>query len=104
MSGVALAVSAVAAVAGTTMSTIQGNKAASAEKNAAQQAQANAQKTAAQADQAFNAQNQKHPDVAGILSAAQQAGKGGASGTMLTGPGGVDPSTLQLGKSTLLGS
>ena len=31
------------------------------------------------------------------------SGKAGASGTMLTGPGGIDPNALQLGKSTLLG-
>ena len=29
---------------------------------------------------------------------------GGAGGTMLTGPTGVDPNALALGKSTLLGS
>ena len=69
-----------------------------------QQAQANADRTAAQADQAFNQANQKKPDTSAILSAAQQAGKGGVSGTMLTGPSGVDPSSLTLGKSTLLGS
>ena len=31
------------------------------------------------------------------------AGKAGQSGTMLTGPQGVDPSSLLLGKSSLLG-
>ena len=74
-----------------------------AEKNAAQ-VQANADKTAKAADEATNRANQKNPDTAAILSAAQQSGKAGASGTMLTGPTGVDVSTLQLGKNTLLGS
>ena len=47
--------------------------------------------------------NQKKPDTMAILSAAQQAGKAGPSGTMLTGPMGVDPNALTLGKTTLLG-
>jgi hypothetical protein len=38
-----------------------------------------------------------------ILDAATQAGKGGASGTMLTGSQGIDPNLLSLGKNTLLG-
>ena len=42
-------------------------------------------------------------DAAGALAAAMQSGKAGGSGTMLTGPSGVDPAALQLGKSTLLG-
>ena len=71
---------------------------------AAEQAQANADKQASQADQAFNAANQKRPDTSAILSAAQQSGKSGPSGTMVTGPQGIDPSSLTLGKTTLLGS
>ena len=31
-------------------------------------------------------------------------GQSGASGTFLTGPGGVDPNSLTLGKKTLLGA
>lgn len=47
------------------------------------------------------------PDTSTVR--AQQAGTGQAGGqagvaqTFLTGPGGVDPSLLQLGKNTLLG-
>jgi hypothetical protein len=67
------------------------------------QAQQNADTQAAQADQAMNRANQKKPDTSALLSAATQAGKAGASGTLLTGPQGVDPNTLSLGKSTLLG-
>ena len=37
------------------------------------------------------------------LSQAEQAAQAGPSSTMLTGPMGVDPTQLQLGKSTLLG-
>lgn len=45
----------------------------------------------------------KAPDVNALLAAAQEAAKGGPSSTMLTGPSGIDPSALTLGKSTLLG-
>jgi hypothetical protein len=104
MSGVAIGVAAAAAVAGVGVSAMQGADQADAAKKSMQQAQANADRTAAQADQDFNRANQKKPDTSAILSAAQQAGKGGQSGTMLTGAQGVDPSALTLGKSTLLGS
>jgi hypothetical protein len=49
----------------------------------------------------------KAPDASSI--AAGQAGQGQAGGapgvaqTFLTGPGGIDPSLLNLGKTTLLG-
>lgn len=104
MSGVAVGIAAAAAVAGVGVSAMQGADQASASKKSMEQSKANADRTAAQADQAFNQANQKRPDASAILSAAQQSGKQGASGTMLTGPQGVDPSTLALGKSTLLGS
>ena len=55
------------------------------------------------ADEANNAANAKSPDVAAMMASNLAAGKSGASGTMLTGPGGVDPSTLTLGKSSLIG-
>lgn len=105
MSGGATAAWAAAAVAavGTAVSYQQGQDQKAAAKRSAAQAQANADKQAQQADQDFNRANQKKPDTLAILSAAQQAGKAGASGTMLTGPGGVDPGALNLGKTTLLG-
>lgn len=55
------------------------------------------------ADEAMNRANQKRPDTRRIQDAAAQAGKSGASGTMLTGPQGIDFSALTLGKNTLLG-
>jgi hypothetical protein len=55
-----------------------------------------------QLEQQTNAVNAKAP--ASILNGIQAAAKGGIAGTMLTGAGGVDPSTLVLGKNTLLGS
>ncbi len=103
MSGGATAVMAAAAVAGAAISYQNGQEQKKAAENASRQAQQNADKQAAQADQQFNRQNQKKPDTSAVLSAAQQSGKAGASGTMLTGPQGVDPSALNLGKNTLLG-
>lgn len=52
-------------------------------------------------------QGEKAPDAGAVR--AQQTGTGQAGGspgvaqTFLTGSGGIDPSLLQLGKSTLLG-
>jgi Flp pilus assembly protein TadB len=55
-------------------------------------------------EQAMNRANQRTPNVRGIMEGAMQQAAGGPSGTMLTGPMGVDPSALALGRSTLLGS
>lgn len=103
MSGGATAVMAVAAVAGAAVAYNNGQEQKSAAEKAAKQAEQNAAKQEQAADQATNQANQKKPNTAGILDAAAQAGKAGASGTMLTGPQGVDPSALALGKNTLLG-
>lgn len=100
-----LAITAVAtAVVGTAYSIYSGERNARAQASAVAQSEANASRTAALADQANNAANQKRPDTSSILSAASQAGRAGVSGTMLTGPTGVDPNSLTLGKSTLLGT
>jgi uncharacterized protein HemX len=105
MSGAITATQVLAAVAavGAGYSIYSGERAASAQQDAQNQAMANAEKQANAADQAQNRANQKHPDTSAILSAAGQAGKAGESGTMLTGPAGVNTSTLNLGKNTLLG-
>jgi len=72
-----------------------------------QQAQAEgvkqAEAQAAVSQQAVNRANRATPDTAAIMSEAGQAAKGGGAGTMLTGPMGVDPNQLSLGKNTLLG-
>lgn len=57
-----------------------------------------------QSEMAVNKANRQQPNVAGIMQAASAASSGGAAGTMLTGPTGVDPNALALGKSSLLGS
>lgn len=102
MSGATTAL-AVAAVAGTAYSIYSGERAAHAQQKAQSEAKANALKQEKAADEAFNAANRKKPDTMAILDAASQSGKAGASSTMLTGPMGVDPSALTLGKNTLLG-
>lgn len=103
MSGATTVVMAAAAVAGAYVSYSNGQEQKKSAESAQQQAQANADKQEKAADQATNRANQKKPDTGAILDAATQAGKGGASGTMLTGAQGIDPSTLSLGKNTLLG-
>lgn len=92
-----------AMAASTAYQAYAGNKADQQQRSAQRQALAQADASAKAADEANNKANQKRPDVAGALSSAMQSGKSGASGTMLTGPGGVDPSSLTLGKQTLLG-
>ena len=67
------------------------------------QAKANATRTAMLSDEANNRANAKSPDSAALMSANMLAAKGGQSGTMLTGPQGIDPGSLTLGKTSLLG-
>lgn len=62
-----------------------------------------ATKQASAAEQATNRANAKVPDIASMLSENVLNAKGGQSGTMLTGPQGIDPNALLLGKKTLLG-
>lgn len=105
MSGGATAawVAAGAAVAGVAMSYQNGQEQKKAAASAQEQAKQNALKQEKAADEANNRANQKSADTSSALSAAQQAGKSGQSGTMLTGSQGVDPNSLNLGKTTLLG-
>jgi hypothetical protein len=70
-----------------------------AQREAAGQAQAQQRRS----QQAMNAANRREPDMAGIMDRASQGAGGGPSSTMLTGPGGVDPTQLSLGRNTLLG-
>lgn len=112
MSGAATAayIGAAVAAVGTAVAYDQGQDQKKAAGRAADQAEKQAQQQAKSADQQLNqAQqdtnraNQRQANTGSILDAATQAGKGGASGTMLTGAGGVDPNALNLGKNTLLG-
>ena len=78
-------------------------KALDQQARATQDATAAAAKTASLQEQEINRANAKTADVNGLLSANEQSAKGGLSGTMLTGPTGIDPKQLLLGKTTLLG-
>ncbi len=96
------AISAAAAVAGYQS---YGQKRALDNQNRAQRSMRNAAvATQKAAEEATNRANQKRPNVASILAAAQEAAKGGLGSTMLTGPAGVPNEKLLLGRNTLLGS
>lgn len=56
------------------------------------------------AEQAENKANMKTPDISGLLTEAQRKARIGPAASMLTGANGVDPTGLQLGRKTLLGS
>lgn len=87
----------------TAAATAQAAEAKATATTQAAETKAAAVKVADQADQANNLANAKQPDIAGLASRNAMDAKGGQAGTMLTGPTGVDPKTLLLGKSTLLG-
>ena len=95
------AVTAVVAAAATVYTAYESGVAAREQKKANNEAIENAKKQADMADQQQNRANARRPDFAGI-SAGNAASLAG-NGTMLTGPQGVDPNKLLLGKSTLLG-
>lgn len=94
---------AIATAASVAVTYDQGQKARSAQEQAQRLAEESARKQAAAADIAMNRANQKKPNINASLAAAQAAGQGGMSGTMLTGPQGVTGG-LPLGGNTLLGS
>jgi hypothetical protein len=70
------------------------------------QADATARAAKAQRDQeqAYNAANQKKPDIGTLLTSEQAAASKGQGETLLTGPVGVDSGALKLSKSSLLGA
>lgn len=91
------------AILGAVTSGIQGQQQAKQAKKASAQAQQNADRLYAQQDQENNRRNARGPDVNALFAQNELEGQQGASGTMLTGPMGVDPNSLMLGKNTLLG-
>lgn len=97
--GTYLTVAAMAASAALSYSNAQ--KQAGAAKSAMSQENANSQATLAASEEAQNQANQNKPALPG---AGGKGGGGGIGSTMLTGPQGVDPNSLALGKSTLLGA
>lgn len=108
---IAAIVGAGAAVGSTAYGIYNGQKQQDAQKQALaqqnqaqQQAEANALSTERKSAVAQNAANQQTPNVAAILSRAAAMGNTGLSSTMITGPAGINPGSLSLGKTTLLGS
>ena len=103
----AIATAIAIGVAYTIYSGEQGKRAQEDAMRQQQAAQAEAAKQAKlqteQSQAAMRAANRRAPDVAGIMQAAQESAQGGPSSTMLTGPMGVNPQDLQLGRSSLLG-
>lgn len=81
----------------------QADQARKSANGAADQAKTNALTTQRQADEANNAANARSPDTAAAKAANILAAQAGNSSTMLTGPQGVNPNSLTLGKTTLLG-
>jgi hypothetical protein len=101
----AMAVAAVAAaVIGGGSAVYSADQNRKATNEASDKAKENALRQEKMSEEASNRANQKTPDANAIMSAAQQMGKAGASGTMLTGPSGIDQNALGLGKKSLLGS
>lgn len=101
---------AVAAVVGTTYAVYSGEQAKDRQKEAMRQQETaqrqqleQATKQAETSQQNINKANQRRADTAAVMADTQMASGGGASGTMLTGPQGIDPQQLALGKNTLLG-
>ena len=88
---------AVAALAGVAQQQDASRRQKNQAKDAANAAQQQAQREAQQADMEFNRANQRRANDAGTMPG------GAGNSTLLTGPGGVDPSALTLGKNTLLG-
>lgn len=113
MSGVVTAatIATVALGAGQLVQSISSGHAQAAAQKKALTNQQNAQQRAETAtlaqrrssETAQNKANMKTPDIAGILARAAQSGASGLAGTMLTGPSGVNPAGLNLGKTSLLG-
>lgn len=104
MSGATSAVVAgalVAAAATSAYSAYQGKREGDRAESAAKKQLAQAKATENAQDQAFNRENQKNPDISGLLDA--NAGMG--SGTQLVGAGGspIDPNALGKGNGLLGG-
>ena len=76
-------------------------KANATQEKANAEAKANSEAALAAQTKDNNRKNAKSPNVAAILQSNKQAT---TNQTLLSGPGGVDNSQLQLGKNTLLGN
>lgn len=97
-------ISAVASLAGAASNYKAQQKAAAATERATAQAREAAAQQASMAEKEMNKASNRKPNVQGMMQSNREIGGMGIGSTMLTGPGGVDPSALMLGKNTLLGA
>lgn len=91
----------VVAAVGTSYGIYSGERASQDRKRAQRKALRDANKAESQAQQAFNAENQKKPDLSTLLANNREQAASGS--TMLTGPGGAAPMQNMLGRRSLLG-
>ena len=96
--GIEAIIGAVIAGAGVASQAYAANRQRNQAKDAARAAEQQAQQASKQAEMETNRANQR------VASSAEaQRPNAGLGGTMLTGPQGVDPNALSLGRNTLLG-
>jgi len=68
------------------------------------QAASQARSQQRQSQEAMAMANRRQPDIAQAMASGMADQGGGPAGTMLTGPSGVQPGELMLGRQSLLGS
>lgn len=90
-------------MASTAYSAYSANQQKQQAKGVAYRAEQDAKKQEKTMEQQLNASMQKRPNARAAMDSAMQTARAGQSGTMLTGPQGVSPANLTLGKTTLLG-
>ena len=78
-------------------------KALEDQRQANERAEQRAKQEMERSEQEYNRANRQEVNVENALDASELASKQGASGTLLTGSGGVDPNQLNLSSNTLLG-
>ena len=100
---VSMGIMAAAAIGNTVVQANAAKKQEKQMKQATQEAKAASDKQASLMEQELNKQKARAPGIAGFKTANAQAGQAGMASTMVSGVGGVDPSSLLLGKNTLLG-
>ncbi len=103
-------VAAVAAIGSTVVAIQSSNKQRKVQQQALEdqrvandRAEERAKQEQSRTEQEYNRANRQDVDVESSLDASELSAQEGASGTLLTGGMGVDPSKLNLSQNTLLG-
>jgi len=103
-------VAAIAAVGSTVVAVSSANnqrkvqeRALEDQRQANERAEQRATAEQQRSEQEYNRANRQDVDVTSALDASELSSQQGASGTLLTGSMGVDPSELNLSQNTLLG-